>query len=30
VERPGGDFAREYDTVVNGLATYFVWLNRGK
>lgn len=30
VERPGGDFARHYDTVVNGLSTYFVWLNRGK
>ncbi|MGE0878577.1 MAG: CaiB/BaiF CoA transferase family protein [Acidimicrobiia bacterium] len=31
IERPdGGDFARAYDTHVNGLATYFVWLNRGK
>ena len=30
VERPGGDFARYYDTVVNGLSAYFVWLNRGK
>jgi itaconate CoA-transferase len=31
VERPGaGDFARSYDTTVNGLASYFVWLNRGK
>lgn len=30
VERPGGDFARAYDTVVNGMSTYFVWLNRGK
>jgi itaconate CoA-transferase len=31
VERPdGGDFARGYDTALNGLATYFVWLNRGK
>lgn len=31
IERPdGGDFARQYDTHVNGLATYFVWLNRGK
>ncbi len=31
VERPGaGDFARGYDTVVNGLSSYFVWLNRGK
>jgi itaconate CoA-transferase len=31
VERPGaGDFARNYDTAVKGLASYFVWLNRGK
>jgi crotonobetainyl-CoA:carnitine CoA-transferase CaiB-like acyl-CoA transferase len=30
VERPEGDFARGYDTAVNGLASYFVWLNRGK
>jgi itaconate CoA-transferase len=31
VERPGpGDFARHYDTSVKGLASYFVWLNRGK
>jgi itaconate CoA-transferase len=31
VERPGsGDFARSYDTTVQGLASYFVWLNRGK
>jgi crotonobetainyl-CoA:carnitine CoA-transferase CaiB-like acyl-CoA transferase len=31
VERPGGgDFARRYDTAVNGLSSYFVWLNRGK
>ncbi|MBW8778649.1 MAG: CoA transferase, partial [Burkholderiales bacterium] len=31
VERPGeGDFARHYDTRVNGLASYFVWINRGK
>lgn len=30
VERPGGDFARGYDTVVNGESAYFVWLNRGK
>ena len=31
VERPGvGDFAREYDRSVNGEASYFVWLNRGK
>jgi len=31
VERPGGgDFARRYDTVVHGQASYFVWLNRSK
>jgi itaconate CoA-transferase len=30
VERPGGDFARHYDTVAGGLSAYFVWLNRGK
>ncbi len=30
VERPGGDFAREYDTVAAGQSAYFVWLNRGK
>jgi itaconate CoA-transferase len=31
VERPGeGDFARAYDTAVNGLSSWFVWLNRGK
>ena len=31
VERPGtGDFARSYDTVVNGLSSHFVWLNRSK
>jgi len=31
VERPdGGDFARAYDSVVNGLSAHFVWLNRGK
>jgi len=31
VERPdSGDFARHYDTAVKGLASYFVWLNRGK
>jgi crotonobetainyl-CoA:carnitine CoA-transferase CaiB-like acyl-CoA transferase len=28
--REGGDFARRYDTAVNGLSSYFVWLNRGK
>ena len=31
IERPGeGDFARNYDHTVNGLASHFVWLNRGK
>lgn len=31
VERPdGGDFARAYDSGVRGLASHFVWLNRGK
>ncbi|OBG89225.1 formyl-CoA transferase [Mycobacterium sp. E802] len=31
IENPkGGDFARDYDTVVNGMAAHFVWANRGK
>jgi len=31
IERPdGGDFARSYDAAVNGLSSYFVWLNRSK
>ena len=30
IERPEGDFARNYDHVVNGQSAYFVWLNRGK
>jgi crotonobetainyl-CoA:carnitine CoA-transferase CaiB-like acyl-CoA transferase len=30
VERAAGDFARDYDSVVNGESAYFVWLNRGK
>ncbi len=31
IERPGsGDFARDYDAVVNGLSAHFVWLNRSK
>src|ERR1700712_417366 len=30
IERPEGDFARGYDRAVNGLASYFVWLKRGK
>ena len=30
VERPEGDFARGYDSLVHGESAYFVWLNRGK
>jgi itaconate CoA-transferase len=31
IERTGGgDFARRYDRAVNGMSSYFVWLNRGK
>jgi crotonobetainyl-CoA:carnitine CoA-transferase CaiB-like acyl-CoA transferase len=30
VERPEGDFAREYDSAVEGMSSYFVWLNRSK
>jgi len=31
VERPGaGDFARNYDTTVNGMSSHFVWINRSK
>ena len=30
IERPEGDFARNYDHVVDGESAYFVWLNRGK
>jgi itaconate CoA-transferase len=31
IERPaGGDFARAYDSTVNGMASHFVWLNRSK
>ncbi|MEW2133856.1 CaiB/BaiF CoA-transferase family protein [Streptomyces sp. NPDC005435] len=30
VERPGGDFARDYDRAAKGLSAYFVWCNRGK
>jgi crotonobetainyl-CoA:carnitine CoA-transferase CaiB-like acyl-CoA transferase len=31
VEPPGrGDFTREYDDVVRGLAAHFVWVSRGK
>ena len=30
IEREEGDFARNYDSVVNGESAYFVWLNGGK
>ena len=30
IERDEGDFARGYDSLVNGESAYFVWLNRGK
>ena len=30
IERPEGDFSRNYDHIVNGDSAYFVWLNRGK
>src|ERR1700694_1922190 len=31
IERPdGGDFARHYDSFVDGQSAHFVWLNRGK
>ena len=31
VERPGeGDFARHYDSVMDGTSAFFVWANRGK
>lgn len=31
IERPGvGDFARGYDSRVDGMASYFVWTNRSK
>jgi itaconate CoA-transferase len=31
IERPGGgDFARGYDTQVDGLSSHFVWVNRSK
>jgi len=31
IERPGvGDFARAYDSRARGLASHFVWVNRGK
>src|SRR6266566_3115049 len=31
IERPNvGDFARDYDATVKGMASHFVWLNRSK
>lgn len=30
IERPEGDFARNYDRLADGHSSYFVWLNRGK
>ncbi|MGH1486740.1 MAG: CaiB/BaiF CoA transferase family protein [Cellvibrionaceae bacterium] len=30
IERAEGDFARNYDTAVNGESAYFVWANHGK
>src|SRR5262249_35986543 len=30
IERPEGDFARDYDKLAHGESAYFVWLNRGK
>jgi formyl-CoA transferase len=30
LERPEGDFARQYDRLVHGECTHFAWLNRGK
>src|SRR6478736_7533270 len=31
IERPGnGDFCRDYDYVLNGLSSQFVWTNRSK
>ena len=30
IERPEGDFARNYDRNALGNSAYFVWLNRGK
>src|ERR1700753_4165071 len=30
IERAEGDFARGYDTAVNGLLGYFCWPNRGQ
>jgi crotonobetainyl-CoA:carnitine CoA-transferase CaiB-like acyl-CoA transferase len=30
LERPEGDFARQYDDILAGDSAYFVWLNSGK
>ncbi|KPQ05670.1 MAG: putative acyl-CoA transferases/carnitine dehydratase [Rhodobacteraceae bacterium HLUCCA12] len=30
VERPEGDFARNYDRAAGDVSSYFAWLNRGK
>ena len=31
IERPGsGDFARDYDSTVNGMSSHFAWVNRSK
>ena len=30
IERPDGETARHYDSSVDGISAYFVWLNRGK
>ncbi len=30
LERPEGDFARAYDSIIHGESGYFVWLNSGK
>jgi itaconate CoA-transferase len=30
IERPEGDFARDYDHAAGSVSSYFAWLNRGK
>lgn len=30
IERPEGDFARQYDQAANGASSYFIWTNQGK
>ena len=30
IERPEGDFARNYDAAGGNKSSYFIWLNRGK